>query len=159
DIGTNSANGIAAFTNLEIDTAGPNYQLAATSPDLTTAQSSIFAVGGVSFLKLQLLVPGESAAPGTDSGKTGTPTTQAARTPFTVRINAVDTNWNVSSTISDVIGLSSSDPRATLPPSAALAGGTKTCTVTLASIGSATLTASDITEPFKPAYTSPSIIA
>src|SRR5256886_7434461 len=45
------------------------------------------------FTKLQLLVPGETAAPGTGSGKTGTPTAQTAGTAFTVTVNAVDANW------------------------------------------------------------------
>jgi len=40
------------------------------------------------FAKLQVLVPGESAAPGTVNGKTGTPTAQTAGTAFTVTVNA-----------------------------------------------------------------------
>ena len=43
------------------------------------------------FAKLQLLVPGETAAPGTTTGKTGTPTAQIGRhAAFTVTVNAVD---------------------------------------------------------------------
>ena len=40
-------------------------------------------------------MPGETAAPGTASGKTGTPTARAAGAPFTVTVNAVDANWNL----------------------------------------------------------------
>ena len=36
--------------------------------------------------ELQVLLPGESAAPGTGSGKTGTPTAQVAGVPFTVTV-------------------------------------------------------------------------
>ena len=46
--------------------------------------------------KLQVLMPGETAAPGTPAGKAGTPVNQAANVPFLVRINAVDDNWNVA---------------------------------------------------------------
>src|SRR5439155_19212469 len=49
DIGANAGNGIAAFTDLQIDVAGANYQLAASCPGLSNATSSIFAVGTVSF--------------------------------------------------------------------------------------------------------------
>ena len=48
--------------------------------------------------KLQILTPGETAAPGTGTGKTGTPTAEVAGTAFSVTVNAVDANWNVVST-------------------------------------------------------------
>src|SRR5207237_6291431 len=106
---------------------------------------------------LQLLVPGETAAPGTGSGKTGTPTAQTAGTPFTVTVNAVDANWNLVNTISDIAGITSSDVNATLPANAALVAGTKTFSVTLNTAGSRTVTATDITDGTKTANTSPPI--
>src|SRR5205814_2000115 len=45
----------------------------------TSASINITAAG---FAKLQLLVPGETAAPGTATGKTGTPTAQIAFNGF-----------------------------------------------------------------------------
>ena len=80
--------------------------------------------------KLQLLVPGETASPGTTTGKTGTPTAQTAGTPFTVTVNAVDTYWNVVSS-THTIAITSSDANAGLPANAALVGGTHTFSVTL----------------------------
>src|SRR6185295_18787105 len=119
-----------------------------TSPSIT--------VNVGAFVKLQLLVPGETAAPGAPSGKTGTPTAQTAGTTFNVTVNAVDANWNlVSST--DTAGITSSDANASLPANAALVAGTKTFSVTLKTAGSRTVTATDSTDGGKTANTSPSI--
>jgi len=67
----------------------------------TANTSSFITVNAGSFVKLQLLVPGETAAPGTSTGKTGTPTAETAGTAFSVMVNAVDANWNVVSTVTD----------------------------------------------------------
>ena len=102
-----------------------------TSGDALTDSSSsasITVVAGA-FSKLQTLLPGETAAPGTATGKTGTPTAQTAGTAFNVRSTPVDANWNpVSST--DTVGITSSDTNAGLPANAALVAGTKTFSVT-----------------------------
>src|SRR5206468_3180819 len=108
------------------------------------------------FVKLQLLVPGETAAPGTGSGKTGTPNAQTAGTAFMVTVNAVDANWNVMSS-THTVGITSMDTNATLPANAALASGTQTFNVTLKTAGTKTLTATDITDGSKTANTSPLI--
>ena len=94
--------------------------------------------------KLQILMPGMTAAPGTANGYTGTPFTQSTGTPFQVIVNTTDDNWNVVST-SDEVQLSSSDTQANLPSSANLVNGTVTLNVTLNTTGSQTLTAEDIT--------------
>lgn len=108
------------------------------------------------FTKMQLLVPGETAAPGTASGKTGTPTAQTAGSVFSITVNAVDANWNVVST-TNTIDITSSDGNATLPASAALVNGTKTFGIILKTSGSKTITASNYTDPSKNSSTSPSI--
>src|SRR6185503_14829710 len=48
--------------------------------------------------KLQVLLPGETAAPGTPTGKTGTPLAQTAGTAIAngIVVNAVDANWNLA---------------------------------------------------------------
>ena len=43
--------------------------------------------------KFQILLPGETAAPGTLTGKTGTPVDQTVNQRFNVVVNAVDANW------------------------------------------------------------------
>ena len=73
----------------------------------SASSASITIVAGA-FAKLQLLMPGETAAPGTASGKTGSPSAQTAGSAFTVTVNAVDANWNpVNST--DTVGITSTD--------------------------------------------------
>ena len=85
-------------------------------------------------------MPGETAAPGTALGKTGTPDPQQAGIAFTVTVNAVD-------------DITSSDATATLPADAALSGGTATFSVTFGTAGTATVTASDVTDATKTANT------
>ena len=120
-----------------------------------TSGPIVFSAGA--FSKLQILVPGETAASGTATGKTGTPDDQTSGVSFTITVNAVDDNWNVVSTVTDVVGITSSDGSAVLPANAALAGGTRTFGVTLQTVGSSTLTATDITDGTKAPDTSPSI--
>jgi hypothetical protein len=113
------------------------------------------AVAGT-FTKLQVLVPGETAAPGTASGKTGTPSTEGAGAPFTITVNAVDASWNIVSS-THTVAITSSDPAATLPANAALVAGTKTFSVTLRTVGSRTVTATDVTDATRTAGTSAAI--
>ena len=82
------------------------------------------------YTRLQVLMPGETAAPGTTSGKTGTARPQVAGVPFTVTVNACDSQWNVVTSVTNSISMQSSDQSATLPPSNRLASGTQTFQVT-----------------------------
>ena len=116
--------------------------------------SNVTIVAGP-FSQLQLLMPGESAAAGSASGKTGTPSARTAGTSFNVIVNAVDANWNKVNTVTDTVGLTSSDGQATLPANTALAAGTKTLAVTLKTAGTQTVTASDVTDGTKTSNTSP----
>jgi hypothetical protein len=104
--------------------------------------------------KLQVLLPGETAAPGTPSGKTGTPTPQSAGSAVNVVVNAVDDNWNVVTYVTDAITISSSDSAASLPADASLVAGTQTFSVIFGSTGSQTVTATDTTDSKKQAGTS-----
>jgi len=105
------------------------------------------------FTKLQVLMPGETAAPGTSTGKTGTPDPQGVGSPFTVTVNAVDNNWNLASSAGDLIHITSSDSSATLPADTVLSGGTATFNVTFGSTGTFTVTATDVTDPTRTAGT------
>jgi hypothetical protein len=82
------------------------------------------------YSRIQVLVPGETAAPGTSSGKTGTPRAQTEGVPFSVTVRACDSNWNLVTSVTNLIQISSTDNSATLPPDAALSGGTRTFSVT-----------------------------
>lgn len=100
------------------------------------------------FVKLQVLMPGETAAPNTPSGKAGTPDAQTAGLPFNVTVNAVDEFWNRVKS-ADMVTLTSSDEAATLPAETALISGTATLSVVLNNIGSFTVTATDSTDGTK----------
>src|ERR1041384_6058220 len=113
-----ASSGAARFSNLSYPVA-ETMTVLFTSGSLSNATSSAVAVGAGAFAKLQLLAPGESAAPGTASGKTGTPTGQIASTAFNMTVNAVDANWNAVTNVVATVGINSTNSNATLPlPSA-----------------------------------------
>ena len=150
-------NGVHTFTNAyTLKTAGSRSLTATdTVTGSITGTSAGIMVNAGAFAKLQLLMPGETAAPGTGSGKTGSPSAQTAGTSFNVTVNAVDANWNLVNTVTDTAAITSSDANATLPGNAALVAGTKTFAVTAKTAGSATFTATDISDGSKTANTSP----
>ncbi len=102
------------------------------------------------FSRLQVLLPGETAAPGTSAGKAGSPSVQTAGVPFTVTVNACDDQWALVSSVTHTIRILSSDASASLPAAAQLVGGTQTYMVILNAGGTFTIQAhdqSDITIP------------
>src|SRR6185369_945579 len=88
-----AVNGVATFANLSHNVAN-TINLSFSSSGLTNATSANIVVSPAAFTQLQLLVPGEAAAPGTASGKTGTPNGQIVGNGFEVTVNAVDAYWN-----------------------------------------------------------------
>src|SRR5262249_27745516 len=127
-----------------------------SSGTLTNATSTNIVVSAGALAKLQLLVPGEAAAPGTPTGKTGSPIAQTAGAPFTVTVNSVDANWNVFST-NPTTPTTLSAPTAPAPPTAPLPNGTRPLTLTPKTAGSATVTASDVSQVSVTGSTSPAI--
>ena len=97
------------------------------------------------FVQLQVLLPGEVAAPGTVSGKTGTPDAQVTGVPFDVVVRACDAAWYTVGAASDVIRLTSTAGTAVLPAPSVLIGGTATFQVILPAAGTARFTAQDQT--------------
>jgi hypothetical protein len=81
--------------------------------------SSELPAGGTAFFnlihrkatQLQVLLPGESNAPGTSTGKTGTPTPVSIGDGGleNVTVNAVDATFHIISGVSDTIHLTSTD--------------------------------------------------
>src|SRR5262249_40349270 len=138
------SSGTQTFT-VTLKTAGARTVTASDITDgtKTANTSSSITVNAASFVKLQLLVPGEPAAPGTASGKTGAPTAQIAGTGYSVTVNAVDDNWNAVNTVGDTVALTSTDPFGSLPAASSLSSGTRTLALTNTTAGSWTLTASD----------------
>lgn len=95
------------------------------------------------FTRLQVLLPGETAAPGSPSGKTGTPAAQTAGVPFYVTVRACDSTWTLVTSVTHTIQILSSDASASLPAPAQLAGGTGTFLVILNAGGNFTITPHD----------------
>src|SRR5439155_18098800 len=67
-----TVNGIATFSNLSYNVA-ETMTINFTASGLTSATSGNTVVSPAAFTKLQLLVPGETAAPGSVGGKRGSP--------------------------------------------------------------------------------------
>src|SRR5262249_31765939 len=98
------------------------------------------------YSRLLVLLPGETAAPGTSSGKTGTPTAQTVGVPFSVTVRACDNTWTTVTSVTDQIQILSSDASATLPPSSLLSAGVGTFQVTFNAAGTFHVFAHDLTD-------------
>jgi len=103
-------------------------------------------------------MPGETAAPGTLSGKTGTPRAQVSGIPFDINVRACDNTWALVPTISNSIQITSSDAAATLPQPAQLQSGVRTFTVTFNAAGTFNILAHDQTDNTIPDGTSASAV-
>ncbi|MCP5522373.1 MAG: hypothetical protein H7A46_12580 [Verrucomicrobiales bacterium] len=99
------------------------------------------------FTQLQILWPGESNAPGTPTGKTGTPDPVPLFSEVTVTINAVAQDYAVMRSVTDTVHFASSDPNAFLPEDLALVSGTATAQIIFFTEGPQTITVSDVTDP------------
>src|SRR5204863_3021571 len=84
-------------------------------PAILSSTTPSLAVNTGAFAKLQTLAPGESAAPGSSTGKSGAPIAQTAGSSFSVTVNAVDANWNLITNVSDNIAITCTDTNAVLP--------------------------------------------
>ncbi len=127
------------------------------------------AIGGQRFFRaikrvpyqLQVLLPGETNAPGTLTGKIGSPTAQSASVNFgivPVTVIMCDSAWYpLSST--DTIHITTTDGSATTPLDAALVNGTLTTTTfSFGSAGTFNVTATDVTNGAMLPNTSSSVL-
>lgn len=113
---------VAGFREFTVTfrTAGTPWRVSASDVDgvaplLLPNDSATVALAAGAPTRFQVLLPGETAAPGTSTGKTGTPLPQIAGDKMTVTVNAVDTYWNpVPSTSADFL-VTVSDPRGWAP--------------------------------------------
>ena len=106
------------------------------------------------YTNLQVLLPGENSAPGTTTGKTGSPRTQTVGIPFNVQVRACDDSWYTDPTVTNLVLLGSTDESATLPGSTMLVSGEVQLVVVLNSAGSFTFSATDESDPTIPEATS-----
>jgi hypothetical protein len=144
--------GLASFT-----TAGQRRVLLAKT-NLPSASEGFFNLIQRSFSQLQILLPGETAAPGTPTGKTGTPTSypfNGGLVSVPVTVNAVDSQWNIISSVSDVVDLTSTDSSGVDPNPAALANGTAQIIVYFGQAGTFTISGVDASDATKTNTSSP----
>lgn len=135
-----------------IPMAGVTRQLVHGS-ELPAGSTAFFNMIQRTYTQLQVLLPGQTNAPGTVLGYTGTPTPISLATqglnPTTVTVNACDASWHIINGVSDTIHLTSSDTSAYLPPNMAMVNGVASFTgangVLFQSTGSITVTAADVT--------------
>jgi hypothetical protein len=144
----------------------PGSRVLVPNSSLPAGPDAFFALVKRTFTKLQILLPGETAAPNTPTGKTGTPIAQHAdpgdgSEAFSVIVNAVDANWNVVNVQNNTIHLASTDSGnflvTDIPADMPLSGGTVTFTVVFLANGSATITATDTTDGTKTPATSATV--
>jgi hypothetical protein len=99
--------------------------------------------------KLQVLFAGETNAPGTVSGKVGTPdpVSLGGGGVTTLTVNAVDATWHIVPGVTDAISLTSTDPTPAIfvPATGNLANGTLSASVMFGASGTWTVTATDTT--------------
>jgi hypothetical protein len=130
--------------------------------------------GGIAFFnlvhrtatQLQVLLPGETNAPGTATGKTGTPTSVSlgAGGMEDVTVNAVDATYHIINGITDTISLSSTDAGpvgGVSPLNLSMVNGTASFTgssgYAFGDQGAFTITATDVTNTKLTAGTSSSV--
>ena len=92
--------------------------------------------------QLQVLLPGETNAPNTLTGKGGTPDVQSNGGLFTVTVNSVDSTFHIVSTADNISITSNTDPTAGTV-TGTLSGGTAQITYGFDASGVQTVTASD----------------
>lgn len=127
------------------DVAGYHHVLLNKS-DLPGVNSGFFRLIKPVATKLQILLPGETNAPGTVTGKIGTPDMAVILADyFAVIVNAVDDNFHIITSATPTVHFTSSDVSASLPPDGTLSRGTFTSAIAtyLFTPGNQTITVQD----------------
>ncbi|MEO0223494.1 MAG: hypothetical protein ABIL76_00175, partial [candidate division WOR-3 bacterium] len=77
-------------------------------------------------VRLLALVPNETYSPGSPTGKTGTVVAQQAGVPFTITVLITDSRWNLVSSTSALIGVTTEDPYDVHPATKSTTNGVAT---------------------------------
>ncbi len=141
----------SAFAPLPV--SGYEQQLVPAS-ELPGPNLGFFNVIKRQFSQLQILFPGESNAPGTLTGKVGTPTPVGPSDLVTFTVNAVDSSYHIISTVTDTVSIYCAAPDSIFDNPKALSGGTATFNIMFGDTGSQTVTATDTTTATIPEATS-----
>ena len=125
---------------------------AATAFGLGYSTISVIPAG---LARLQVILPGQAAWPGSVTGKAGSPFARVKGVPFSATVRAVDPYGNEVSTITDTVALGALTSSATLPAPRALAAGQFAFSGLIFQVtGYFTLSATDLTQPFVASDTS-----
>ena len=139
--------GSASWADLSpttIQNNGSRQALLPVASLLGTNQSFFRLIQRIPY-QLQVLLPGETNAPNTLTGKGGTPTPQGVGAEVDAVVNLVDSTWHIISSSDSVTLTSVTDPSAGTTLPTALVGGTVTIPFYFDTAGSQTLTATDTT--------------
>ncbi len=141
----------ATFTNgtwtgiVEFYGAGGAVQMScsdyATPPHVGTSGNILVTPGP--FVGTQVILPGQTAQGGTESGFVGTPETQDAGQVFTVQIRAVDEFFNRVTGINDLVVFQSPDVNIEVPDGVAFVNGEAFIPVTIYLAGLQVLSVAD----------------
>jgi len=128
---------------------GSNVQLISAN-DLPNGKAAYFELVKRTFSQLLVLLPGQTNAPNTTTGKVGTPapfSLSASGGVLNFTVLAVDSHWNPVSGVNDTLSFTDTDGGIYSPP-LTLANGTGTFSVFFQNTASnVTITASDTTTP------------
>jgi hypothetical protein len=126
--------------------------------DLQPGKDAFFSVIKRTFSQLLVVLPGQTLAPNTPTGTTGTPTPVSLSNnggAEDVTVYAVDANFYPVAGITDTVAITSTDPGALTPANAALVNGSRSFTLYFGTSGATqTVTATDVTDSTKTAATS-----
>lgn len=127
----------------------------ATNSGVTDYTSTQVRVNGGPYSRIVVLCPGETIAPGTAQGRTGTATDQSINYSFVVTVQATDQWYNPVTGPTDVIHVTSGDTGlgVQLPPDEAMVDGVAQMTMRLATGGFQQITASNVSKPTMPTST------
>lgn len=111
-----------------------NFKVAGETPTATVVDNTNNAISAYTkvlpvvntgvYAKLQILLPNETSAPGTTTGKVSTGVyTTTSGSSVQVTVNAVDANWNIVSTANNIIHITSNDVNAVIPADEPLVNG------------------------------------
>lgn len=114
------------------------------STEVPAGNTAFFNLVKRTATQLQVLLPGETNAPGTATGKGGTPDIQAVGNLFQVTVNSVDATYHIVST-SDAVSITSSTDSSAGTQTGTLSGGTTQIYYSFDTAGSQTITATDTT--------------
>jgi hypothetical protein len=138
----------------------PGRKVLINASDLPGSTQGYFRLVKRVASKLQVLLPGETSAPGTPTGKTGTPDatlTISGNPQAIVTVNLCDETWHILTSATDRVHLTCTDPGAWVSDDAALIGGTGTFYINFYSPGTYTVTGSDVSNPAISPNTSSSV--